>query len=342
VVFVLELDVADLAATRFTVSPLHQTVISFFPMYICSGHAHTRWVRDVRGRADIDHQLLAGLVSPDRWIPDFVTPAPTQPRPSFAEQLDQIRETPLETVVADVHAVFANSPLPSAIRRFDNDPAALLDAIVAALAQYWAAAIAPYWPRISATLEADVLYRGLQSVQAGPGAALGRLDPRIHWRDGLLTVDIAADLSERVPVAGRITHLLPNVFVESPTVQITDDAPPWLGYRSRRSALTLNKVTPIAPSAIRELLGRRRAGLLLALDQPRSTTELAYESAVTPSGISQHLRVLAAAGLVDRARVGRHVMYSQTELARQLFNGAGSASGNEGIDAPDLLGDLTA
>jgi DNA-binding transcriptional ArsR family regulator len=342
VAVVLELDVADLAATRFTVSPLHEVIISFFPMYICPDQAHTRWVLDVRARADVDHELLSSLISPDRWIPDFVVPAPMQSRPTFGEQLNQIRATPLETVVADVHAAFANSPLPSAIKRYGDEPAALLAAIVSALAQYWAVAIAPYWQRMNATLEADVLYRGLQCVQAGPGAALGQIDPRIHWRDGLLTIDVVADVNERVPVAGRITHLLPSVFVKSPTVGVTDDAPPWLGYRSRRSALTWNNVKPVSSVAIQELLGRRRAGLLLALDQPRSTTELAYQSAVTPSGISQHLRVLAAAGLVDRARVGRLVLYSQTELARQLFNGSGSAHAHEGIEPFDLLGDLTA
>ena len=39
---------------------------------------------------------------------------------------------------------------------------------------------------------------------------------------------------------------------------------------------------------------------------------------MTPSAISQHLRVLAAAGLVTRARAGRAVLYQRTETGAQL------------------------
>ncbi|GAA1087542.1 hypothetical protein GCM10009605_26830 [Nocardiopsis composta] len=39
---------------------------------------------------------------------------------------------------------------------------------------------------------------------------------------------------------------------------------------------------------------------------------------MTPSAVSQHLRVLHAAGLVARARDGRHVLYRRSPLGEEL------------------------
>jgi DNA-binding transcriptional ArsR family regulator len=343
-VIALELDADDLAATRFTISPLHEVVISLFPIYICPVLSQTNWAVDTRRRLSVDRELLTSLVSPDRTMPDFIVPAPKTSRPTFGEQLDQIRETPPEQVVADMRDTFANAPLPRIFKRLEDDPAAVRDAIATTLAQYWSVAIAPHWQRMNAMLEADVLYRGVQCTQVGTGAVLNQIDRQIRWEDGALIVDSIGSGNERVSAAGRVTQLFPSVFVksQSPTVQISPEQPPWLGYRARRSPLLWDDVTPVASSAIRELLGPRRARLLVALDQPRSTTQLAHQTMVTPSAISQQLRVLAAAGLVDRARVGRVVLYCQTELGRLLLSGSGYASDHDATEPFDLLGDLTA
>jgi DNA-binding transcriptional ArsR family regulator len=42
---------------------------------------------------------------------------------------------------------------------------------------------------------------------------------------------------------------------------------------------------------------------------------------VTPSAVSQHLRVLFAAGLVTRARHGRQVLYRRSDLGDRLAGG---------------------
>lgn len=82
---------------------------------------------------------------------------------------------------------------------------------------------------------------------------------------------------------------------------------------------------PSSPAAARALLGRPRARLLALLDEPASTTELAVRLGVTPSAVSQHLRVLAAAGLVSRTRAGRVVLCRQTDTGAQLAGGAARA-----------------
>jgi DNA-binding transcriptional ArsR family regulator len=341
-VIALELDVADMAAMRFTVSPLHETVASLYPVYRCPVLSRTDWARDVRRHAELDHELLAGLVSPSGSIPDFVSPAPLRPRPSIEEQLDQVRATPLETVFADVRAAFGDAPLPKSLQSVEDDPAVLRDAAASALATYWSVAIAPYWQHVSAILEADVLYRGMQCAQIGPGAAYNQIDPLIRWDNGILVVDIVESWNKHVPVAGRVTQLVPSVFNLGPTLPISTETPPVIGYRSRRSAVLWHEITPSASAAIRALLGQRRAALLVALDQPRSTTELAHQMRVTPSAISQQLQVLAGAGLVDRTRMSRVVLYSQSELGRHLVNGTGYLRAHGDLESLHVRGDLSA
>ena len=53
----------------------------------------------------------------------------------------------------------------------------------------------------------------------------------------------------------------------------------------------------------------RRRILQLLAKGPRTVSEIAVEFTVTRSAISQHLLVLAAAGLVDAEKVGRQRIY---------------------------------
>ncbi|WP_256090514.1 ArsR/SmtB family transcription factor [Actinacidiphila rubida] len=54
------------------------------------------------------------------------------------------------------------------------------------------------------------------------------------------------------------------------------------------------------------------------LDEPASTTELARRLDVTPGAVSQHLRVLLEARLLNRARHGRMVLYARSALGDAL------------------------
>lgn len=66
--------------------------------------------------------------------------------------------------------------------------------------------------------------------------------------------------------------------------------------------------------------GRARAGLLEALRSPATTTDLARALGVTPSAVSQHLRVLRENGLVTRERSGRQVVYLITAPGAALLS----------------------
>ena len=73
-------------------------------------------------------------------------------------------------------------------------------------------------------------------------------------------------------------------------------------------------------------MGRTRATLLVALDSPRSTTELAGELGLTPGGVSQHLTVLRDAGLVCGRRVARSVLYLRSAEGDALLDASEPAS----------------
>jgi len=58
----------------------------------------------------------------------------------------------------------------------------------------------------------------------------------------------------------------------------------------------------------------RRAILELVRDQPQSVGEIASHFEITPQAVSQHLRVLRDAGLVDEVREGtRHLFVVRPE-----------------------------
>ncbi|MEH0933630.1 ArsR/SmtB family transcription factor [Micromonospora psammae] len=82
---------------------------------------------------------------------------------------------------------------------------------------------------------------------------------------------------------------------------------------------------PAAPPSF--AAARRRSAptprLLLELEAPASTTELAFRTGLTPGAVSQHLGLLRSAGLVGAARSGRLVLYFRTEASAILLTEVG-------------------
>ncbi|WP_415847409.1 ArsR/SmtB family transcription factor [Tsukamurella strandjordii] len=56
----------------------------------------------------------------------------------------------------------------------------------------------------------------------------------------------------------------------------------------------------------------------MALEEPSAVSELARVLGVSPSAISQSLKVLSANGIVDSARYGRRVLYRRTAIGDAL------------------------
>jgi hypothetical protein len=320
---VFELGVEDLADTRFAVSPLHETLLSLRVLQDPGLSAlHLPWRRAVIGRLGrLDTRLLMSLVARRRTIADFLTPQPTTFAPAFEEQLAVVRRTSPARLRHDLALAHAPDPLPEALRVAadgDETAAGLRDTICALLHRYWQVAVEPMWPRMRLVLEADMTYRARQLALGGARALFADMHPNLRWSGGELR--IAQMISRhRVTAPGRGLLLLPSVFAHKPAPPVSPEEPPRLLYPCRGVA-TLWETPPAdeRTASLASLLGTPRARLLGLLDEPLPTVEIARRLRVTPSAVSQHLRVLHATGLVTRARDGRHVLYRRSTLGDRL------------------------
>src|SRR3954452_13521444 len=87
----------DLARTRFAISPMWEAVASLRLLLQPERAAlHLPWVSELRdGRLrDLDLRAAAAMLPPRGYIPDFLTPPPTDPLVDFEEELDAMRRTP--------------------------------------------------------------------------------------------------------------------------------------------------------------------------------------------------------------------------------------------------------
>ncbi|MFC4110060.1 ArsR/SmtB family transcription factor [Micromonospora zhanjiangensis] len=321
----IELGVEDLADTRFALSPLHETVLSLRVLREPGLYAlHLPWRRSMLDRLDgVDTELLLALVGPERALPDYLTPRPAGFAPTVEEELATVGRTPAAVVRRDVLAAYPRGRLPAVLRavtRSDDDAVdTLRDAICARLRHYWELAIAPVWPQMRLVMEADMTYRARQLAVGGARLLFADMHPNLRWRDGVLHIDKMIG-RHHVVAPGRGLLLVPSVFAHKPAPPVGRDEAPLLSYPCRGVA-TLWASPPAAdPTALAALIGPPRARLLGLLDEPLPTVEIARRLAVTPSAVSQHLRVLHATGLLTRVRDGRHVLYRRSSLGDRLVD----------------------
>jgi Family of unknown function (DUF5937)/Helix-turn-helix domain len=313
-----------LAQVRFAISPLTEARRSLRVLDDPGGGAlHLPWAIEARRlTADLDLSLLRAMEPPDAYTPDFVSPPPTSPLDEFEDGLAVVAATPPERARSEVQRSYRRRPsLPAVLEPFVADPAAGVAAVAALLRAYWERALAPHWPRVRALLEGDVLHRARQMADGGAERLFADVDPSVSWADGVLSIDKRAQ--QDVDLEDRGLLFVPSVFTWPDVVLVTD--PHWqptLVYPARGVATLWETARPEAPDALGALLGKVRAAVLMALDRPRSTTDLARALGVSAGGVSQHLGVLRAAGLVHGHRVGRVVLYLRSPAGDGLV-GAG-------------------
>jgi DNA-binding transcriptional ArsR family regulator len=320
---VLGLRGQDVAAVRFAFSPLGEAVASLIRRRRRGLNPATApWEAGIDALLDgHDTTLLDLLVSPRGWAPDVLSPFPDGHEARVEEELDAVRAADPRKLRADFDAAYAGSPLPDALRRRLRRPSQLLEDIAAAMGQYWELALAPLWPRIRATVQADVSARTQRLAREGLGAMLSDLQPNVTWDGRSLQVAVAPEIDHTIDLAGRSLPLVPSVFARHPHINLSADLSPALVYAARGAALVWDDAGRSAPVALARLLGRGRAGVLMALGTPRATIDLAAALGVTPGAVSQHLQVLADSGLVTRSRAGRRVPYRRTALGDRLVMG---------------------
>ncbi|GAA2577478.1 DUF5937 family protein [Actinomadura fulvescens] len=308
----------DVARVRFAFSPLWELVHGLRVLADPSRRAlHLPWLRAIRPRLrGLDVELLRGVVSPDGYIPDFLTPPPETPLPDFAAELEIVRATPPDVVAGELRWTEHGGSAGPARLAMAAEPARSLERLCEQLERFWSAAVEPYWEGIRDLLEGDVLRRTRALAANGAEGVFADLDPAVRWHGGTLFIDRRWDY--RGELAGRGLLLVPSVFVWPRVSVMAPPYQPMLSYPPYGVA-TLWESSPAAPpDALAALIGRRRAELLIALVSPASTTELSRRLNVTPGAVSQHLGVLRACGLVIGHRLGRRVLYTRTRAGDAL------------------------
>jgi DNA-binding transcriptional ArsR family regulator len=319
----LHLSTLDLTKTRFAFSPLWETVMGFRVMQEPSGFViHLPWVCEAcEATRDLDLRLLSALVLPRGYIPDFMTPPPVTPLPEFEAELRTLLMTDLETVQREVLRTYDDPDnLPEAVQPFLTDPRGALECLAQQLHAFWTRTLEPHWPRFQAMLENDILSRARSLALGGAEALFKDLNPLVGYEDGVLRLDKSLCSGEdgAFHLGGRGLLLMPSAFVW-PRLSTILDAPwqPTLAYTPRGVANLWTNQPPPTGHALELLLGKGRAEVLLSLEPPSSTLEIARRLGLAASGVSEHLTVLRQAGLVESQRRGRFVYYrlSTTGLA---------------------------
>ena len=314
------LTVEGLAQTRLAYSPVHETVLSLRVHRRPDIHVeHLPWLARTRTAfAELDSELLLSLISPDRFIPDYLTPrphGPQHPRGSVDDEFARLREVPVGTVLEHLRQAYGygQQVVPPALRQALRRPAALPARIAGALHAYWTACLKPYWTKIAGVLEADIAYRARRLTSGGAQALFEDLDRRVTWADGRLLIQQGRGVPAVQAQADEGLALLPSLFMRG-AVTMIDPAIPVIAYPARGRGAVWDRTDAPAADAVARLIGAPRTRLLALLQAPASTTELAGQLGVTPGAVSQHLCALHAAGLLNRTRHGRSVLYMRSSL----------------------------
>ncbi|MFF0891522.1 ArsR/SmtB family transcription factor [Streptomyces sp. NPDC003456] len=320
----LTVGAAGLARSRFAVSPLSEVTATLLPWGLQPSPEAAPWVaraRRVLRRARLPLLSALALDGPG-YVPDFLSPLPPGPSPSIEEELQRVRRTPPGRVLAEMQALRGGRPrnglagceLPREVRRaMSRGGGQMARQAADELRRYWELAFAPHWEAAEAVLHAEL--NRCAGVLARQGAAklFNSLHQDLRWEDGTLHVE--SGLRIALPDVPLIV-VMPSLVAPRPAAHVDpthdEDKPPTLVYPVRSTAIA-RAFAPAKPSAeMAQLLGPTRSGLLAALTQPASTTELAARQFLSPATVSYHLGVLHRAGLVTRSRSGRSVLYRRT------------------------------
>ena len=312
----------DLLNSRFAISPLFELDNTLRRL---SGVNHARlpaeWAarlrpifRRLRATTALDAVLA---VQTSRYGAAFIAPPPSSMAQTLEADLVNVRATTLSLARAEIAKCLAGEPEPAPeVLAILRDPA-VVSIVADTLEQVWHELLAADWPALRAVCERDVVHRAGLLSRAGWTAALEGLHSRVKWRDGEIQITHRTDA--QFDMEGRGLLLVPSVFVWPQVAVYTE--PPWphaLIYPARGTAALLEPDDVPPPSALADLLGRSRARLLATLSTPASTTQLAATLRLAPGAVGDHLAVLRRAGLVNRARAGRSVLYRRTPLGDAL------------------------
>jgi len=178
-----------------------------------------------------------------------------------------------------------------------------------------------FTPQIFDVLERDVLHRSRSLARGGLTALFDDLAPLITLAEPELHVQ-CDDVEATRGLDGTGLLLRPSAFIWPYAAASLDPMQPAeLMYPARGVAALFFSEPKHYEAALGALIGATRAQILTMLNEPMHTSGLARLFRRSPGNIADHLKALRDSGLIERARVGRHVVYSRTRLGDALLVG---------------------
>ncbi|GAA5066659.1 winged helix-turn-helix domain-containing protein [Streptomyces similanensis] len=316
-----------LAGSRFLISPLAETFASLKLLHAGAGRhpgerawlrAHLPGYRRLLAGDPVTALLVRAGLGPS-WIADFLTPTPRDEE-DFAAGAARVRAADPVAARAHLRTALAG-PLPAALDRDD------LPERAARLLEYvWTETVRPSWERRRHVLEADVGVRTARVSRGGWAAVLDELRPGTRWLGGN-RFQVNTHVYPPREIAGAQLVFVP---VTPQTGWVSWDEPPSryaVVYPCAGVLADADARRSSVSAALGALLGPARAEVLVLLDAPLSTTQLTAMTGQALGSVGRHLRVLREAGLVERRRAGRSVLYARTEAGRVLVRAAAPDGG---------------
>ena len=319
----LRLSPRALSRSRFALSPLAET---FGAMRMLAQPCRDPWLAAWHERhagafrahvaADRFRAGLMRLLMSSYWLPDLLTQPPTGGmRTTLAQELDVVRRYSDADVRAQLKESDQHSDSTAGLDWLECEGLAercaqLLDAV-------WHDHVLPDWPRRRALLEREVTYRAGLVALYGWSNALRNMSRRSEW-----VGDDAIRFSNRLQ-ADRVVGPEGMLFVPVTLARGTwlCEAPPdsfALVYPARGVAEQSGGPAQDRVRALERLIGPVRARILLELERPATTTELATMLEISLGTAGGHITVLRDAGLIEGTRLGRRVVYRRTDDGDRL------------------------
>lgn len=240
------------------------------------------------------------------WAADFFTFPPLEPDLALEDELTPLIALSDDHIRADLSVV--HTPLPPILL----DTSGLAAEAAGLLRWIWTATIEPDWPRRFRLLQADIVSRTSRLSEQGWSGVLRGLGPDVRWLgDGRIQVN-----RWDYPVTDVRGRDLMFIAAHTQRVNVSWRLPDRFALAYPVTGIFATSATPDEPLV--QLLGRNRARILAEAVSPVSTTLLVATTGLSLATVSDHLRVLTDAGLLERRRSGRSVLYWQSDTGRRV------------------------
>ncbi|MGW7687256.1 winged helix-turn-helix domain-containing protein [Kribbella sp. NPDC054772] len=273
-----------------------------------------RWRRSAGPRVRGSMRPLFKLISPGGLFPGFLVPDVTG---GLEPAVEALMDTP-----ADVIREQLGPWLPPQIDLYMQGLLAGRSgsrrALGAAVRDFHQHVLAP--SELHHHYSADLGRRTRTILHEGVDALLSSLHPDVDWSAPVLTTYSPDDTDHQaadIHLNGRGLELYPSPLAATCSVMHVPDRRPVLIY----PCAELPATELATADSLADLLGRTRSAVLRALVHPASTTQLSRRLRISPASVSDHTRVLRAAGLITTERTQGAALHALTSTAHALLVG---------------------